>query len=70
MRFLGAEYAKKCVFGAEGAYSAPSDPLGGFNGPTSKRSRAFMLVSVVCHSVLYANIIPTHASDADKPNDC
>jgi len=21
-------------------------------------------------SVLYANIIPTHASDADKPNDC
>ena len=29
----------------------------------------FMLVSVVCHSVLYANIIPTHASDADKPND-
>jgi len=39
MRFLGAEYAKKCVFGTEGAYSAPSDPLGGFNGPTSKRSR-------------------------------
>jgi len=29
---------QKCVFGAEGAYSAPSDPLVAY-GPTSKRSR-------------------------------
>jgi len=47
MHFLGAEYAKNAFLAgrgsapdpAGGAYSAPSDPLAGFNGPTSKGRR-------------------------------
>jgi len=41
--FSGLKYAKKCFFGrgsapdpTGGAYSAPPDPLAGFQGPTSK----------------------------------
>jgi len=42
IHFLGTEYAKN-VFSAQdlagGAYSTPSGPLAGFNGPTSKEER-------------------------------
>ena len=36
MRFLVSKYARNAFAPARGAYSAPSDPLAVFKGPTSK----------------------------------